>query len=103
MHKGPPESANAAGSDAEQNAGKEEPKAGAKATAGATQVDLPTLAKQISDAGLQDVVKGQLSQKGGGSDLGSGMQIDIPTLAQQISDAGMQQQIKQQLTQKQTA
>lgn len=78
------------------------PKAGATAGAGA-KVDIPTLAKQISDAGIGAEIKGQLTGKGGGSDLGSGMQIDIPTLASKISDAGMQQQIKQQLSQKQTA
>ena len=78
------------------------PKAGATAGAGA-KVDIPALAKQISDAGISAEIKGQLTGQGGGSDLGSGMQIDIPTLAQKISDAGMQQQIKQQLSQKQTA
>ena len=84
------------------------PKQGqAKATAPSGQanaVDVPTLAKQISDAGVGAEIKAQLSgTQGGGSDLGQGLEIDIPTLAQKISDAGMQQSIKQQLTTKEPA
>jgi len=67
-------------------------------------VDIPTLAKQINDAGLQDAIKKQLTappKAGGAGDLGTGIGIDIPTLADKISDAGMQDTIKKQLQQPQ--
>ncbi len=77
-------------------------KGAASAPTKPANVDIPTLAKQINDAGLQDAIKKQLTappKAGGEGDLGTGIGIDIPTLADKISDAGMQDTIKKQLQQ----